>query len=118
MVEVLTDRWWKQLVFLVFGPISIAWGVFIFFAMPTSPMTAWFLTEREREIAVLRVCSFTFVHQYADADNLSRSFKTTLVLRIDDTRRIKLERLFSTLRSGCSVQTVSCSAFLVAVLLL
>ncbi|ATY63955.1 Major facilitator superfamily general substrate transporter [Cordyceps militaris] len=43
-----------QLIFLIFGPISIAWGVFLFFALPTSPMTAWFLTEREREVAVLR----------------------------------------------------------------
>ncbi|XWW92704.1 hypothetical protein V2A60_000629 [Cordyceps javanica] len=44
-----------QLIFLIFGPISIAWGVVLFFALPTSPMTAWFLTEREREVAVLRV---------------------------------------------------------------
>lgn len=46
-----------KLIFLIFGPISIAWGVFLFFALPTSPMTAWFLTEREREVAVLRVSS-------------------------------------------------------------
>ncbi|KAJ5825566.1 pantothenate transporter [Penicillium riverlandense] len=44
-----------QVVFLVFGPISIAWGVFLFFFLPTSPMSAWFLTERERKISVMRV---------------------------------------------------------------
>ncbi|CAI7590541.1 unnamed protein product [Penicillium pancosmium] len=44
-----------QIVFLVFGPVTIAWGFFLYFLMPTSPMTAWFLTERERKISVIRV---------------------------------------------------------------
>ncbi|KIA75774.1 pantothenate transporter [Aspergillus ustus] len=47
------SRW--QYLYLIFGPITMVWGVFLFFAMPASPMTAWFLTAREREIAVARV---------------------------------------------------------------
>ena len=39
----------------VFGPITMAWGVLLYFLMPTSPMTAWFLTERERKSSVMRV---------------------------------------------------------------
>lgn len=31
------------------------WGIVLFFAMPTSPMSAWFLNGRERKIAVFRV---------------------------------------------------------------
>ncbi|KAJ5498726.1 Major facilitator superfamily domain general substrate transporter [Penicillium expansum] len=45
-------RW--QYLYLIFGPITMAWGIFLFFAMPSSPMTAWFLTPRERQIAVVR----------------------------------------------------------------
>jgi ACS family allantoate permease-like MFS transporter len=44
-----------KIIFLIFGPMTIAWGIFLFFFLPTSPMTAWFLTERERKIAVMRV---------------------------------------------------------------
>jgi hypothetical protein len=33
----------------------MAYGILLFFAVPTSPMTAWFLTEHERKIQVLRV---------------------------------------------------------------
>ncbi|CAI7641756.1 unnamed protein product [Penicillium viridicatum] len=47
------SRW--QYLYLIFGPITMAWGVFLFLAMPSSPMTAWFLTPRERQIAVVRV---------------------------------------------------------------
>ncbi|KAJ5943087.1 hypothetical protein N7516_003255 [Penicillium verrucosum] len=46
-------RW--QYLYLIFGPITMVWGIFLFFAMPSSPMTAWFLTPRERQIAVVRV---------------------------------------------------------------
>ncbi|KAN0112527.1 putative pantothenate transporter [Hyaloscypha variabilis] len=44
-----------QIIFLIFGPLTIGWGIFLFFCLPTSPMTAWFLTKRERKIAVMRV---------------------------------------------------------------
>jgi hypothetical protein len=35
--------------------MTIAWGVFVFLAVPTSPMQAWFLNEREKKIATARV---------------------------------------------------------------
>jgi hypothetical protein len=44
-----------QYLYLIFGPITMLWGIIVFFAMPASPMTAWFLTPRERKIAVVRV---------------------------------------------------------------
>ncbi|KAJ6010277.1 hypothetical protein N7522_005293 [Penicillium canescens] len=40
-----------QIIYLVFGPLTLFWGVIIFFAVPSSPMTAWFLNKRERKIA-------------------------------------------------------------------
>ncbi|KAL3959303.1 hypothetical protein ACCO45_007465 [Purpureocillium lilacinum] len=61
----LGDRWADSrsmalltqfpVLFLIFGPISIAWGLLLFFILPASPMKAWFLTERERKVAVMRV---------------------------------------------------------------
>ncbi|KAE8382478.1 major facilitator superfamily domain-containing protein [Aspergillus bertholletiae] len=44
-----------QYLYLIFGPITMLWGIIVFFAMPSSPMSAWFLTPRERKIAVVRV---------------------------------------------------------------
>ncbi|KAH7240297.1 uncharacterized protein BKA55DRAFT_621526 [Fusarium redolens] len=44
-----------QVVYLVFGPITMFWGVFVFFGVPASPLKAWFLNERERDIATDRV---------------------------------------------------------------
>ncbi|KAF7592546.1 hypothetical protein BBP40_012770 [Aspergillus hancockii] len=45
---------WRYL-YLIFGPITMLWGIIVFFAMPASPMSAWFLTPRERKVAVVRV---------------------------------------------------------------
>lgn len=44
-------------VFLIFGSISIAWGVVSLLVLPDLPSTAKFLTERERLIAVNRVAA-------------------------------------------------------------
>ena len=44
-----------QVIYLIWGPITVGWGVLLFFCLPASPMTAWFLSERERKIAVMRV---------------------------------------------------------------
>ncbi|CAK7214110.1 hypothetical protein SCUCBS95973_002026, partial [Sporothrix curviconia] len=44
-----------QVLFLIWGPITIAWGVVLLFALPNSPMKAWFLDQRERKVAVMRV---------------------------------------------------------------
>ncbi|KAH7160520.1 putative pantothenate transporter [Dactylonectria estremocensis] len=44
-----------QIIYLVFGPLTLLWGVVIFFGVPSSPRTAWFLNQRERKIATARV---------------------------------------------------------------
>ncbi|KAH7136220.1 major facilitator superfamily domain-containing protein [Dactylonectria macrodidyma] len=44
-----------QVIYLVFGPLTLLWGVIIFFGVPSSPLTAWFLNKRERKIATARV---------------------------------------------------------------
>lgn len=46
-------RW--QYVFLIFGSVSIVWGVVVLLFLPDLPSTAKFLTERERYVAVERV---------------------------------------------------------------
>ena len=42
-------------VFLIFGAVSIAWGVVSLLNLPDLPSTAKFLTEHERVVAVERV---------------------------------------------------------------
>ncbi|KFY30938.1 hypothetical protein V493_01536 [Pseudogymnoascus sp. VKM F-4281 (FW-2241)] len=44
---------WK-LLFLIEGAITVAYGVFMFFALPDSVSTAWFLNPEERLIALAR----------------------------------------------------------------
>ncbi|KAG9228163.1 MFS allantoate transporter-like protein [Amylocarpus encephaloides] len=44
---------WRWL-FIIFGLITLTWGVFLFFMLPDSPLTARFLNARERQIAELR----------------------------------------------------------------
>ncbi|CAG8948783.1 hypothetical protein HYFRA_00001905 [Hymenoscyphus fraxineus] len=46
-----------QYIFLIFGAITIAWGVISFIFLPDSPSTSSFLTPRERVVAVERVAS-------------------------------------------------------------
>ena len=48
----------KKLLFLVFGLITIAWGVVLWFFLPDSPLNARFLTPAEREFASLRPKKF------------------------------------------------------------
>ncbi|KAF5356616.1 hypothetical protein D9758_008204 [Tetrapyrgos nigripes] len=43
------------LIFLTLGAFTSLWGVYVFFMLPDSPVSARFLTQREREIAVKRV---------------------------------------------------------------
>lgn len=45
---------WKA-VFLVYGSLTVAWSVAIFFMLPDLPSTAWFLREEDRDKAILRV---------------------------------------------------------------
>lgn len=44
-----------QVLYLIWGPLTMGWGVLLFFVLPNSPLKAWFLTERERKVAVMRV---------------------------------------------------------------
>ncbi|EON96135.1 putative allantoate permease protein [Phaeoacremonium minimum UCRPA7] len=45
---------WKW-IFILNGLITVIWGTFVFFFLPTSPMKARFLTENERVLAVHRI---------------------------------------------------------------
>jgi MFS family permease len=44
-------------VFIIFGSVSIVWGIVSLLVLPDLPATAKFLTERERQVAVSRVAS-------------------------------------------------------------
>ncbi|KAK6068209.1 major facilitator superfamily transporter [Seiridium cupressi] len=45
---------WK-IVFLICGGFTVLWSVLVWFFLPSSPTTAYFLNERERHIAVERL---------------------------------------------------------------
>jgi MFS family permease len=61
-------------VFLIFGAISITWGVVFLLFMPDLPASARFLSEREKVVAVERVAvnrqgnSTLLHHERRDAD--------------------------------------------------
>ncbi|KAG5814141.1 hypothetical protein H9Q71_003403 [Fusarium xylarioides] len=44
-----------QVVYLVFGPMTMFWGIVVFFGVPASPLSAWFFSKKERDIATDRV---------------------------------------------------------------
>ena len=46
------------MLFLIFGLITIAWSIFLYFFLPDSPSSASFLTPSEREFASLRPKKF------------------------------------------------------------
>lgn len=46
-----------QYVFLIFGAISLAWGVALTLLLPDLPSSARFLTQREKVVAVERVAA-------------------------------------------------------------
>lgn len=46
------------MLFLIFGLITVAWSVLLWFCLPDSPSTAHFLTPIERKIASLRPKKF------------------------------------------------------------
>lgn len=47
---------WKY-PFIICGALSTCWSIVLFFALPSNPATAWFLTKEERAIAINRVRS-------------------------------------------------------------
>ncbi|CAO2651720.1 Nn.00g000030.m01.CDS01 [Neocucurbitaria sp. VM-36] len=44
-----------QILFLVFGGVTILYGIFMLLMLPNNPQTAWFLTPEERKLAFARV---------------------------------------------------------------
>ncbi|KAJ9132465.1 Major facilitator superfamily domain, general substrate transporter [Pleurostoma richardsiae] len=44
-----------QYLYIVYGSFTTGWGVMLFFVLPDSPVTAWFLNHEERLAAVARV---------------------------------------------------------------
>lgn len=47
---------WKW-IYVLLGSVTMAYGVAAVFLFPSSPMQAWFLTAREKEIAVRRLAT-------------------------------------------------------------
>lgn len=45
---------WSYLFFLE-GGLTMAWAIFMFFALPSGTQSAWFLTRSEKEVAQLRL---------------------------------------------------------------
>ena len=45
---------WKYQ-YLVFGSITVVWGIVVFFLLPNNPVTAPFLSEEQRILAVQRM---------------------------------------------------------------
>jgi MFS family permease len=48
-----TSRW--KWIYVILGPCALLAGIVIMFLLPATPMKAWFLTPREKYIAVRRV---------------------------------------------------------------
>lgn len=44
-----------QYLYITYGSFTCGWGIMLFFALPDSPVTAWFLNHEERLAAVARV---------------------------------------------------------------
>ncbi|KAM0263814.1 hypothetical protein ACHAPA_008548 [Fusarium lateritium] len=55
-------------IFLVFGGLTIASGIAFLILMPVDTTTAWFLTEREREVATMRLAIDRATRDKADFD--------------------------------------------------
>jgi len=56
LANITTFAAWKVL-FILYGGLTLIWGVVMMILLPNSPATAYFLTPTEREIAVARVAS-------------------------------------------------------------
>lgn len=44
-----------QVIYLVLGLLTVAMGILFTIVMPDTPLKAWFLDERQRKVAVLRI---------------------------------------------------------------
>ena len=43
-----------QYIFIIYGSFTVVWGIILFFVLPDSPVTCWFLNHEERIVAVAR----------------------------------------------------------------
>lgn len=57
-----------QILFLILGLVTTAWGILLFFLLPDSPSTARFLTHSQREFAALRPKKFSHTTQTKKLD--------------------------------------------------
>ena len=55
MLQAYTDRRELKYIFLIYGAVTILVGGLVFYTLPDSPTTAWFLSSEEKKIALLRV---------------------------------------------------------------
>ncbi|CAJ0539165.1 Ff.00g069160.m01.CDS01 [Fusarium sp. VM40] len=70
---------WRA-IFLVFGGLTVASGIAFLTMMPVNTTTAWFLTEREREVATMRLAIDRATRDKADFDKkqMVEAFKSPL----------------------------------------
>lgn len=70
---------WRA-IFLVFGGLTVASGIAFLTLMPVNTTTAWFLTEREREVATMRLAIDRATRDKADFDKkqMVEAFKSPL----------------------------------------
>ncbi len=69
-----------QILFLILGLVTVAWGILLFFLMPDSPLTARFLTPSQREFASLRPKKFLHTTQTKKLD------KTQIIEALKDVK--------------------------------
>lgn len=51
--DVSIARW--RVLFIVLGTISVVWSAVLYLFLPSSPVEAWYLTDREKYVCVERV---------------------------------------------------------------
>lgn len=66
-----------QILFLIFGGLTVFWGAFQFVAVADSPKNAWFLTKPQREAATIRLKDASS----EKANNMFRLYQTWEALR-------------------------------------
>lgn len=47
----------EQLIFIIYGVITVFTGIILFVGLPDSPTKAWFFNSEERKLAVIRLAS-------------------------------------------------------------
>ncbi|KAH6695453.1 allantoate permease, partial [Plectosphaerella plurivora] len=45
----------QQYIFIIYGAVTVLTGALVFFALPNSPSTAWFFTEEEKKLSMIRL---------------------------------------------------------------